>query len=138
MNPKINKRLTQFLSSPLPVGSTTKATPLDYVNHGNGTIKFGKGSAACGPDQQAAQRPTPGNDEPERPPLERRGLKPRYPYDPEEIPLGWNKQVLPHDDIPPPVAILPNGPRHEFDPNQNYVSWSMLIFSLSGYILFLY
>lgn len=31
-----------------------------------------------------------------------------------------------HDEKAAPVAILPDGARHEYDPEQNYVSWSML------------
>ena len=46
-------------------------------------------------------------------------------HNPYEEKLGWNKRELAHDDKAPPVAILPDGARHEFDPEQNYVSWSM-------------
>lgn len=39
--------------------------------------------------------------------------------------MKWSGKELPHDDKVPPVTILPDGARHEFDPKQNYVSWSM-------------
>lgn len=38
--------------------------------------------------------------------------------------MEWNERELPHDEKAPPVAILPDGARHEFDPEQNYISWS--------------
>lgn len=57
--------------------------------------------------------------------VQKRDLEKRYPHNPYEEKLGWNKRELAHDDKAPPVAILPDGARHEFDPEQNYVSWSM-------------
>ena len=58
--------------------------------------------------------------------ITRRGdLSSRAIHDPDEEKLGWNQEALPHDNKAAPVTILPNGARHEFDPTQNYVSWSM-------------
>ena len=38
--------------------------------------------------------------------------------------MEWDGKKLPHDEKTPPVVLLPGGARHEFDPKQNYVSWS--------------
>lgn len=45
--------------------------------------------------------------------------------------MTWNKRKMAHDEKAPPVAILPDGARHEFDPEQNYVSWMDYTFFVS-------
>ena len=57
--------------------------------------------------------------------LEKRTLQRRDPLVPYSEEQTWDGTELSHDEMPPPVAILPGGARHEFDPKQNYVSWSM-------------
>jgi primary-amine oxidase len=45
--------------------------------------------------------------------------------------MEWSGDELPHDEKVAPVAILPDGARHEFDPEQNYVSWMDYTFFVS-------
>jgi beta-glucanase (GH16 family) len=56
--------------------------------------------------------------------LRKRALERRDPTNPYNETMGWNHRELSHDEIQPPVAILPDSVRYEFDPEQNYVSWS--------------
>jgi hypothetical protein len=65
--------------------------------------------------------------------LDRRA--PHYPY---EEKMKWNGEELPHDDKAAPITILPDGARHEFDPKQNYVSWSMSRECVFGSLLIYY
>jgi hypothetical protein len=101
---------------PLPIGNLTKATPLDYALGGNATLETG---LCTGNSTSRAERHI------RRKALQKRALERRDPTNPYNETLGWNQRELPHDEIQPPVPILPDSARHEFDPEQNYVSWSM-------------
>lgn len=106
-----------FNLRPLPVSNSTITIPLNYADNGNAimTIPCGGGDVGTnGTDVTNSTRRT----------SRRSNLNRRDPHDPYEEPLGWNKEELPHDDKAAPLAILPDGARHEFDPEQNYVSWS--------------
>lgn len=88
---------------PLPISNETVARPLDYMYNENATMEF----------PNCVQRE----------PFE--GLT-----SPNET-LEWNGQALPHDDLTAPIAVAPDGARYEFDPVQNYISWSMCCVSRS-------
>jgi hypothetical protein len=57
--------------------------------------------------------------------MQKRKVQRRDPENPYDEEMTWDGEDHPHDDKSPPTTILPNGARHEFDPKQNYVSWSM-------------
>lgn len=82
---------------PLPISNKTTAEPLDYMYNGKSTMQF----------PNCVQRD----------PFE--GLT-----SPNES-LAWNGKQLPHDDLTAPIAVAPDGARYGFDPEENYVSWSM-------------
>lgn len=104
-------------SRPLPVDNSTTASLLNYVNNGNATMDFSCDALGTGTNDTNPVNSTA--------PVNRRAvLSPRDAHDPYEESLGWNQQVLPHDDKAAPLTILPDGARHGFDPVQNYVSWS--------------
>ena len=87
----------EYMIGPLPVeNSTTRLTPLNYIYRGNGTQE----TLACITDP-------PGYGG-----LEEAGE-----------PQDWNGRELAGDDKAPPLTILPDGPRHSFDPAENYVEW---------------
>lgn len=87
----------EYMIGPLPVdNATTTAVPLNYIYNGNGTLD----SLDCSGD-------APGGG----------GLT-----SPEEL-QGWTGDQIKGDDKAAPITILPDGPRHYFDPEENYVSW---------------
>ena len=86
---------------PLPVGTQTIVRSLDYMFGGNATMQF----PSC---QQ-------------RDPYAHGILK-----NPNESMASNGKMA--HDDMTAPIAVAPDGGRYEFDPAQNYVSWSTHLF----------
>jgi hypothetical protein len=102
----------EYMVGPLPIDSSSaQIVPLDWMFNGNAT----QDDLACISDEE-----TPGYG----------GLE--SPYDEEE---GWTGEELPGDDKAGPITILPDGPRHKFDPDENFVSWSKIIPSSSRRIL---
>ena len=100
--------------------NTTKATVLNYPNQGNGTVD----QEWCDDTEMSFNTaPQGGRKRASRHKRENR-LQRREPTSPYEEKMRWNKEELPHDEKAPPVTILPDGARHEFDPKENYVSWS--------------
>jgi hypothetical protein len=92
----------EYMVGPLPINnSSAQIVPLDWMFNGNAT----QDDLACISDDDL-----PGYG----------GLD--SPYDEEQ---GWNGEELPGDDKAGPITILPDGPRHKFDPDENFVSWSM-------------
>ncbi|KAI9168042.1 Membrane primary amine oxidase [Paramyrothecium foliicola] len=110
----------EWMVGPLPISDKTKAMPLAYVNHGESVSDNGncarRGNSSETPQEarlrDAANERQNGTNS--------RLMSPHMPYEEE---MKWNGEDLPHDDKAPPVTILPDGARHEFDPEQNYVSW---------------
>ncbi|KAH7312423.1 copper amine oxidase [Stachybotrys elegans] len=105
----------EYMVGPLPVTDSTKFMPLTYVNHGKYEL-----TGRCDDANATRNANTSKRDD-----IHRRW--PTIPYDEE---MTWNQEQLPHDHKAPPVAILPEGPRYEFDPEQNYVSWMDFTFFL--------
>lgn len=127
------------------MGDKTKVFPLNYMHNGNATIGHecwsddSDRTLRLGDeldhvqtldeflDKQSQLRPgarlRPGVHGGPRM-KKRAALQKRSPDNPYDEEMKWSGKKLPHDDQPPPVAILPSGARHEFDPKQNYVAWS--------------
>jgi hypothetical protein len=92
---------------------------LTYTNHGNSDIRNNWcDQISSNGAQEKAKRYA--HEKAKRDSIQRRAS-----HNPYEEKMEWNGRELPHDEKAPPVAILPDGARHEFDPKQNYVSWSM-------------
>lgn len=126
----------EYMVGPLPITNSSKAVALDYLYNGDATLRSkaswcptassvnddsssssnSSTAQVSNLDAQDARKQRTGEQE-------KRDLEGRAPHSPYEDKMGWNGDELPHDDQEPPVAILPGGPRHEFDPEQNYVSW---------------
>lgn len=93
----------EYMAGPLPINNlTSKLIPLDYLYNGNSTLEF----------SECADADVPGYG----------GLD--SPYDEVQ---GWTGKELPGEDKAAPITILPDGPRHKFDPDQNYISWSKFL-----------
>ncbi|KAI6415885.1 hypothetical protein MCOR20_001258 [Pyricularia oryzae] len=110
----------EYMIGPLPVSNATRATALDYMYRGNATL-VSNSQWCTGSSSNSKLRRDAAEEA--RASREKRTLERREPSNPYNEKMGWNGDELPHDDQSPPVAILPNGARHEFDPEQNYVSW---------------
>ncbi|KAH7309874.1 copper amine oxidase [Stachybotrys elegans] len=119
----------EYMVGPLPIGNSTKATPLAYVNNGNPTVVY-EGCEEENEDlmrrvaKRAVNRRSQTPAEARKMKTKRRrSIQRRDPTNPYDEEMEWNGDELPHDDKSPPVTILPDGARYEFDPDQNYVSW---------------
>ncbi|KAL8381554.1 hypothetical protein RB595_005707 [Gaeumannomyces hyphopodioides] len=111
----------EYMVGPLPVSNETRATPLDYMYRGNATLV--SKASWCDTQSSAKLRREAAEEARNSSSEQYRALERREPTNPYGEKMGWNGDKLPHDDIEPPVAILPGGARHEFDPEQNYVRW---------------
>ncbi|KAL8297324.1 hypothetical protein RB597_006424 [Gaeumannomyces tritici] len=111
----------EYMVGPLPVTNETRATPLDYMYRGNATLV--SKSSWCAPQSSAKHRREAAEEARKNSREQRMALERRDPKSPYDEKMGWNGDKLPHDELEPPVAILPGGARHEFDPEQNYVRW---------------
>jgi hypothetical protein len=94
----------EYIVGPLPIDNGTSVVmPLGYVYSGNGTQDV----LSCLNQEKLTavqDMSVPGEDR-----------------------QGWTGKALPSDDRATPVAILPDGPRHRFDPHQNFMSWSKML-----------
>ncbi|KAI9155126.1 Membrane primary amine oxidase [Paramyrothecium foliicola] len=115
----------EYMIGPLPVSNKTRATPLTYTNHGNAEIK----NSWCDETSSNGRRDQIKKEAHEK--RKRNNVQRRASHNPYEEKMEWNGREMPHDEKAPPVAILPDGARHEFDPKQNYVSWMDFTFFVS-------
>lgn len=90
--------LQEWMIGPLPISNATTATRLDFMYNGNATMKLEDCNLLGG----RASVLRASNE-----------------------PLGRSGEQMVHDDLTAPIAVAPDGARYEFDPRQNYVSWSM-------------
>jgi len=88
--------MKEYMVGPLPVGTATKLLPLDYTFGGNGTYAF----PGCKKNTMNVYLRNPTEDN------------------------GLNGTPNPNDAKAAPMTILPDGPRYQYDPAENYVSWS--------------
>ena len=98
---------------------------MDWALGGNATYYHGYCNGNEGGNVTASSASDPGTRRPNADSrVQKRGVQRQDPHNPYEEKMEWNGDELPHDKKQPPVTILPDGARHEFDPEQNYVSWS--------------
>jgi len=91
--------MKEYMVGPLPIGTTTKVSPLDYQYGGNATYPF--------PNCQ-------------------KNIMNVYLRNPTED-NGQSGTPNVNDAKAAPITILPDGPRYQYDPAETYIAWSELL-----------